>query len=88
MLLVQIVETIFKTSEPRHEKTCFMSYANNKSTDQPAHLCSLISTLVQYLNLLNPISRLELASVAKQTSLTLTCSQTPEDRFFRDVAHY
>ena len=32
--------------EPRHEKTCFMPYANNKGTDQPAHPCSLISTFV------------------------------------------
>ena len=32
--------------EPRHEKMCLMSYANNKGTDQPAHLCSLISAFV------------------------------------------
>ena len=33
-------------NEPRHEKTCFMPYANNKGADQPAHLCSLISAFV------------------------------------------
>ena len=32
--------------EPGHEKMCFMSYANNKGTDQPAHPHSLISTFV------------------------------------------
>ena len=29
-----------------HEKTCLMSYANNKGADQPAHPRSLISTFV------------------------------------------
>ena len=32
--------------EPGHEKMCLMSYANNKGTDQSAHLGSLISTFV------------------------------------------
>ena len=32
--------------EPGHEKMCFMSYANNKGTDQPAHQRSLISAFV------------------------------------------
>ena len=32
--------------EPGHEKMCFMSYANNKGADQPAHLRSLISAFV------------------------------------------
>ena len=32
--------------EPCHEKTWFMSYANNKGTEQPAHPCSWISTFV------------------------------------------
>ena len=31
---------------PDHAKTCLMPYANNKGADQPAHLCSLISTFV------------------------------------------
>ena len=33
-------------SEPRHEKTCFMLFATNKATDQPAHPHSLISAFV------------------------------------------
>ena len=32
--------------EPRHEKMCLMSYANNKGADQPAHPRSLISAFV------------------------------------------
>ena len=32
--------------EPDHEKMCFMSYANNKGADQPAHPRSLISAFV------------------------------------------
>ena len=34
------------TNEPGHEKTCLMSYANNKCADQPAHPHSLISVFV------------------------------------------
>ena len=37
---------IVKIFEPGHEKTCLMSYANNKDADQPAHPRSLISTFV------------------------------------------
>ena len=32
--------------EPRHEKTYFMSYANNKGADQPVNPGSLISTFL------------------------------------------
>ena len=32
--------------EPGHEKTCLMSYGNNKGADQPAHRRSLISAFV------------------------------------------
>ena len=32
--------------EPGHEKMCLMSYAKNKSADQPAHPCSLIRAFV------------------------------------------
>ena len=38
-----VIFKTFKVYEPGHEKTCFISYANNKGTDQPAHLRSLIS---------------------------------------------
>ena len=31
---------------PGHAKMCLMPYVNNKGADQPAHLCSLISTFV------------------------------------------
>ena len=37
---------ILLSLEPRHEKTCFMLYANNKDADLPAHPCSLISVFV------------------------------------------
>ena len=34
------------SDEPRHEKTCFMPYANNNDADQPAHPHSLIRAFV------------------------------------------
>ena len=71
-----------------------MPYANNKDADQPAHLRSLISAfVVRCLDSIKPIvakskiSRLHLVSVAAQTGLRLTWSETPEDRFSRDEAH-
>ena len=64
----------FKIMEPRHEKTCFMPYTNNKGAAQPAHPRSLISTfVVRCLDSIIPIlakskiPRLELASEAAQT---------------------
>ena len=81
-------------NEPGHEKTCLMSYANNKGADQPAHPRSLISALVvrcldslMSLVSVTKISSLMLASVAEQTSLCLAWSETPEDTFCRVVAH-
>ena len=35
-----------KLNEPGHEKTCLMSYSNDKGADQPAHPRSLISAFV------------------------------------------
>ena len=35
-----------KTTEPRHEKMCLVSYVNNKGADQPVHSRSLISAFV------------------------------------------
>ena len=71
-----------------------MLYVNNKGADQPAHPRSLISAfVVRYLDNIIPlvsiseISSLYLASVAAQDGLCLTWSQTPEDRFSRDMAH-
>ena len=34
---------------PRREKTYLQGFANNKGTDQPVHLCSLISAFVIHL---------------------------------------
>ena len=80
------------TYEPGHEKTCLMSYANNKGADQPALSRSLISTFVvrcldsvMSLVPVTKISSLMLASVAVQSSLTW--SETPEDTFSHDEAH-
>ena len=80
--------------EPSHEKTCLMSYANNKGADQSAHPRSLISAFVvrsldSIISLvsISEISRLYLASVAEQAGLNLTLSETLEDTFCRVVAH-
>ena len=71
-----------------------MSYANNKGADQPAHPRSLSSAFVVHsldsimsLDSIAEISRLLLASVAAQTGLCLAWSETPEDTFYRVVAH-
>ena len=71
-----------------------MSYANNKGADQPAHPRNLISTFVvrcldsvMSLVSVTKISSPLLASVAEQTSLSLTWSETPEDMFSHDEAH-
>ena len=73
---------------------CLMSYANNKGADQPAHPRSLISAFVvccldsvMSLVSVTKISSLMVASVAEQASLSLTRSETPEDKFSHDVAH-
>ena len=80
--------------EPGHEKMCLMSYANNKEADQPAHPRSQISAFVvrcldsvMSLVSVTKISSLLLTSVAEQASLSLTCSETPEDTFSHDGAH-
>ena len=80
--------------EPGHEKTCLMSYADNKDADQPAHPRSLISAFVvrcldsvMSLVSVTKISSLMLASVAEQASLSLTSSEPPEDTFPHGDAH-
>ena len=80
--------------EPGHEKTCLMSYANNKGADQPAHPRSLISAFVvrcldsvMSLVSVTKISSLMLAFVAEHASLSLTWSETPEDTVSHDEAH-
>ena len=79
--------------EPGHEKTCRMSYANNKGADQPAHPRSLISAFVvccldSVISLVSvtKISSLMLASIAEQAGLSLTWSETPKDTFSHDEA--
>ena len=80
-------------NEPGHEKTCFMSYTNNKGADQPAHPGSLISAFVvrcldRVMSLVSvtQISSLMLASVAEQAGLILTWLETPKDTFCHDEA--
>ena len=65
-----------------------MKYANNKDADQPAHLCSLISTfVVRCLDSIIPLVSISellslyLGSVAAQAGLCPTWSQTPETGF-------
>ena len=53
--------------EPGYEKTCLMSYANNKGADQPADPRSLISAFV--VRCLD--SAMSLVSVTKISSLML-----------------
>ena len=72
---------------PRQEKTCLWRVVNNKGTDQPAHLCSLVSAYVIRL-MESTISRLtsseiscfRLVSVAEQASLNLI--QSPRRQGF------
>ena len=61
----------------------FMPYANNKGADQHPCLDSKILILAK-----SKISRLFLVSASEQASLSLTGSQTPKDRFSREVAHF
>ena len=72
---------------------CLISYANNKGAVQPAHPRSLISAFVvrcldsvMSVVSVTKISRLLLASLAHQASLSLTWSETPEDTFSHDEA--
>ena len=66
----------------------FLSYANNKGADQPAHPRSLISTCVfrcldSIISLVSifEISNLWVASVAAHAGLSLTTSKTPKTGF-------
>ena len=79
--------------EPLHEKTCFMPYANNKATDQPAHLSSLISIfVVRCLDSITP--PVVIFEISRLASLCLRAGQyesylvaNPEDRFSCGAAH-
>ena len=66
----------------------FMPYANNKGTDQPVHLRSLISTFVVRCldSIIPPVSIAEISShylvaVAVQAGLSLPWSQTLKTYF-------
>ena len=84
--LMRLFDTL--SCEPRHEKTCFMPYANNKGAARHAHPRSLTSTfIVHSLDSIVPvvamyeISRFQLASVAAEAGLSLTWSKTPKTHF-------
>ena len=71
-----------------------MPYANNKGTDQPAHLRNLISAFVVHcldsiipLVSISEISSLHRASVAAQTKFVSYLVANPKDRFSHDVIH-
>ena len=73
---------------------CLMAYANNKGADQPAHLHSLISTIVIRcldsmicIFALSKVSRFYLVSLDEQAGLNLTWSKIPKDTFSLDVVH-
>ena len=68
---------------PRRKKTCLRGFANNKVADQPAHLRSLINAFViRFLKSIvsriatNEISVFLLVSVAEETGLSITLSET------------
>ena len=73
---------------PRCEKTCLRGFANNTGADQPAHPRSLISAFVirflerTIFNLATgKISIFYLVSVAEETGLKLTLTETPKTGF-------
>ena len=55
ILSLHMMRAIRHLIGPGHAKTCLMPYSNNKSADQPAHPCSLISVVVHCLDSLMPI---------------------------------
>ena len=65
-----------------------MPYANNKGTDQPAHLHSQISAFV-FCCLDSIISLDSLAEISRLSAgrLCLAWSETPEDTSYRVMAH-
>ena len=70
-----------------HEKTCLMSYANNKGADQPAHLRSLISAfVVRCLRQCN-VSSFCNQNFKAHASFCSWAGQFESDMFSRDEAH-
>ena len=82
-------------SDASWENLFFLPYANNKGADQPAHLCSLISTFVVHcldsiipLVSISKILSLYLASVAVQAGLSLTWLHILKTSFFMTRLNY
>ena len=79
--------------EPRHDKTCLCHMRTTKM-QMSLHIRGLISAfVVRCLDSIIPlvsiskISSVYLASVAAQAGLSLSWSETPEDRFSHDEAN-
>ena len=72
---------------PQQEKTCFRGFANNKGSDQPAHLCNLIALVIPLLDSIvsklatSEISFLQVVSVAEQAGLGMAFSETLKTGF-------
>ena len=80
---------------PRRKKTCLRGFANNTGADQPAHPRSLFSAFVirfleSTLTKLSTakISVFQLVSVAEETGLKLTLSETPKTGFLATWPNY
>ena len=80
---------------PRREKTCLRGFANNTGADQPAHPRSLISAFVIRLMesvlcklATGEISIFQLVSVADETGLEHTLSETPKTGFLTMRPNY
>ena len=71
------------TYEPRHEKTCFMPYANNDDADQPAHPRFLISAFVVCRCLDSIIAIMSKSEISrlKRAGLHVTWSDAPKADF-------
>ena len=72
-----------------HAKTCLMSYANNKGTNPPTHLCSLISAFIISslagiicILAIFKVSKFQLyvVSMSAETDLNLTWLQSRKTR--------
>ena len=63
-----------------------ISEQQKRRSDCESFFVRCLDTIIS-LDYIAEISRLYLASVAEQASLSLTWSQTPEDTFSRDEAH-
>ena len=66
-------QSLINTNEPRHEKTCFLPYANNKDADR--RLCYSLPRLYTRFYIRN------VKPMAVQAGLSLTWSQTPKTGF-------